>query len=228
MGAAHLIDADTFEQFEKQVILSSLHDLLGGGQTNYTGVEHTIAARIDRYWAQSADRSYAQIYAALSAGVVLFRLRDKYANGMIFHSAAEMFRAYCDELFRFDQAYRRIYAAAMRVKHGIDILKNHLLPAVENYYRNTYLPELAVVWGKLIEEELVGDWAIEGVPRQTAFYKEFVMPILSARGTSRAFIIVSDALRYEVASSEPAHPLCREQLQLLRAGTEKHRQEPCL
>ena len=197
--AAQLLRADTFEVFEQQVITDTLQGILAGGHTNYATAQDTIDQRVGRYWCASSDKSYGRIYDALSASLVLFRLKGKYPDGFTFDSAAAMFQAYTDELFQFDQAYRGVYTAAMQVKHGIDILKAHLLPAVENYYRNTYLPNLAIAWGQHIEAELLAQWQVEGVPGQTEFYRRYVMPILGERDTSRAYVIISDALRYEVA-----------------------------
>ena len=197
--AAQLLQADTFEVFEKQIITDTLHDILAGGHTNYAAAQDTISQRADRYWCASSGKSYGRIYDSLSSALALFQLKDKYPDGFIFDSAAAMFQAYTEEIFRFDQAYRGVYTAAMQVKHGIDILKNDLLPAVENFYRNTYLPNLAIAWGQHVEAELLADWRIAGFPRQTEFYRRYVVPILSERDTSRAYVIVSDALRYEVA-----------------------------
>jgi uncharacterized protein (TIGR02687 family) len=198
-GAAQLLRADTFEALEQQIIIDTLQSILAGGDITYALAQGTINQRLDRYWCMAGDRSYARIYDAMSASLVLFRLQRKYQDGFSFDSAAAMFQAYTKELFQFDQAYRGVYTAAMGVKHGIDILKKHLLPAVENCYRNSYLPNLAIAWGKHMEEELLAKWQIEGVPRQTEFYRRYVMSILNERDTSRAYVIVSDALRYEVA-----------------------------
>jgi uncharacterized protein (TIGR02687 family) len=198
-SAAQLLGADTFEVFEKRIIIDTLEDVLAGGQTSFAAAQNTIDQRLDRYWCASPGKSYARIYDALASSLVLFRLKEKFPDGFKHDSAAAMFGAYTDELFRFDQAYRGVYAAAMQVKHGVDVLKNRLLPAVENFYRNSYLPALAVAWGKQIEKELLADWRIDGIPSQTEFYRRYVAPILAERETSRAYVIVSDALRYEVA-----------------------------
>lgn len=48
-------------------------------------------------------------------------------------------------------------------------------------------------------KEYIGDsFALDGIPSQADFYKNTVKPIIS--GSGRVFVIISDALRFEVAS----------------------------
>ena len=108
-------------------------------------------------------------------------------------------QAYCDDLFQFDQEYRNFFTAAGRVVQGADVLKNELLGAVENLYCNWYLPELATAWGTHVEQELLTDWHVPGVTPQRSFFDTHVQPILKERESSRAFVIISDAFRFEAA-----------------------------
>jgi len=110
----------------------------------------------------------------------------------------QMFGAYTGELYAFDQAYRHFYAAATAVKQGLDILKKDLMPAVENLYCNWYVRELALAWGSLVEGGMLTDWHVPGVSSQRTFYNDCVQPILNERDTSKAYVIISDAMRYEI------------------------------
>jgi len=51
----------------------------------------------------------------------------------------------------------------------------------------------------LEDEKRVQDWRIPGIPRQQDFYKEVVRPQFNNPQIKRVFVIISDALRYEVA-----------------------------
>ena len=60
--------------------------------------------------------------------------------------------------------------------------------------------ELSRSWNKVLEaENRMQDWRIAGVPRQQNFYNEVVKPQFNNPQIKRVFVIISDALRYEVA-----------------------------
>ncbi|TOP04155.1 hypothetical protein CGH23_23925, partial [Vibrio parahaemolyticus] len=58
----------------------------------------------------------------------------------------------------------------------------------------------AIAWGKLVDEEsLLDNWKISGVPNQNEFYRRQVEGIFNTTQVKKVFVIISDALRYEVA-----------------------------
>lgn len=60
--------------------------------------------------------------------------------------------------------------------------------------------ELSRNWNKVLEaENRVQDWRIPGIPRQQNFFNEAVKPQFNNPQIKRVFVIISDALRYEVA-----------------------------
>lgn len=199
VDASVLGGADTFEVIEKHIVVSGLERLLQGSQTDLDYVNQMIGVRRDRFWASDQERSYGKIYDALAAAVRMYKLKSEYGDSFKYKSAEDMFGAYTRELYAFDQAYRQFYSAACAVKQGLDVLKTDLLPAIENLYCNWYLPELALAWGRNVEKDLMHQWNVPGVRSQRTFYADSVQPILDERDTSRAFVIISDALRYEIA-----------------------------
>ena len=52
------------------------------------------------------------VYDALVAAADFFALRNRYADGFDFDTAAAMYRAYETELYTFDQRYRQFCEAA--------------------------------------------------------------------------------------------------------------------
>ncbi len=199
MDASMLGGADTFEVIEKHIVVSGLERVLQGSQTDLDYVNQMISVRRERFWASDPDRSYGKIYDALAAAVRMFKLKAEYGDSFKYKTAEGMFAAYTNELYAFDQAYRQFYAAASAVKQGLDVLKTDLQPAIENLYCNWYLSELSLAWGKNVEADLLHQWNVPGVRNQRSFYADSVQPILDERDTSRAYVIISDALRYEVA-----------------------------
>ena len=86
-----------------------------------------------------------------------------------------------------------------------DLFKGAVVTA-ENLYKNWYLSELNGSWNVLIREPVADGFSLQGLPQQSDFYRKIVQPIAS---DSRVFVIVSDALRYEVAA-ELTEKLLRE------------------
>jgi uncharacterized protein (TIGR02687 family) len=88
---------------------------------------------------------------------------------------------------------------------GWSILKP-LRADIEAHYVNWYLTNLALAWGKFVEPQensgsggLLSKWQIEKVPNQHRFYDRNVRPWLDEGDNRRAFVIISDAFRYEAA-----------------------------
>ncbi|TOB48050.1 TIGR02687 family protein, partial [Vibrio parahaemolyticus] len=131
-----------------------------------------------------------------------YALKQQYIDGFNFSSAKEMYRAYETDLYKFDSAYRRFCEHALKVAHnGSDILKKTgLVSDIETLYVDWYLHDLAIAWGKLVDEEsLLDNWKISGVPNQNEFYRRQVEGIFNTTQVKKVFVIISDALRYEVA-----------------------------
>ena len=81
---------------------------------------------------------------------------------------------------------------------GWDMLKP-LREEIEACYCNGYLTNIALAWGKFVDEELPERWAINGIQNQYTFFDRQVRPWLDEAKNRRGFVIISDALRYEAA-----------------------------
>ena len=141
------------------------------------------------------------VYDALVAAADFNALRNQHKSGFDYPTAAAMYGAYESELYRFDQLYRHFCESAdMAEAAGWSILKP-LRADIEAHYVNWYLTNLALAWGKFIEPHggLLSKWQIEKVPNQHRFYERNVRPWLDEGDNRRAFVIISDAFRYEAA-----------------------------
>ncbi len=139
---------------------------------------------------------YAATYQALEAAIALVELKQQSAIG--FRLAAPLlFNTYASELYQFDQAYRHFVVASERANG--DIIKN-LVEEVENLYTYWFLDGLGAAWSDALETHAQGHWQLTGVPTQTNFFPHHVVPILNRNDREKVFVIISDALRYEVAS----------------------------
>lgn len=191
--------ADTFEALEKQVVVSCRERILSKATSELDRADAVIQARRDRFWCANVTKSYAHLYAALSAASRMFRMKATWGDGFHYASPDLMFAAYAETLYAFDLAYRQFHTAAGMVKQGLDVLKGDLVRAVENLYCNGFVQPLALEWGRHVEARMIDHWKVAGYGSQLSFYRDYVQPVLDERDTSRAYVIISDALRYEVA-----------------------------
>jgi uncharacterized protein (TIGR02687 family) len=148
-------------------------------------------------------RALHAVYDALVAAADFFALRNQHRDGFAFPNATALYRAYEEELFRFDQLYRHFCEAADHAEaQGWNILKP-LRELIEDCYANWYVPMLALAWGKFVDPlgdvHLLGKWQLEQIPNQQEFFNRQVRPRLEEAENRKAYVIISDAFRYEAA-----------------------------
>lgn len=198
-----LVDTYTFKQVERQIIVELSQSLTQAEVLDLSRFAAIIGERLDGYWASrhkddDKRRQYRQIYQALLAAIRLFELRGKYSEGFHFSDTRQLYDAYTNELYQFDQAYRHYHFASQLAR--VEILKS-LDESVEQCYALWYMDQLARNWGDLLEaEKRLNHWALPGVPNQQNFYQQTVRHRLDQHKNKRLVVIISDALRYEAAA----------------------------
>ena len=205
-----LVDVMTFLAVEKRIASSLRERVQTTADTiNADDVRAIATRRQSGHWASLsvADSTDAprqalhSVYDALVAAADFYAMRNVYKSGFDYPDAATMYRAYESELYRFDQLYRHFCEAADTAEEqGWNIVKP-LRADIEAHYVNWYLTNLALAWGKFIEPQdgLLSKWQIDKVHNQYRFYDRNVRPWLDESENRRAFVIISDAFRYEAA-----------------------------
>ena len=196
-----LIRCETFEVIEQSIIRGLVEMLLDSSiALDKVQFENIVSTRSLSHWSLS-QTNYAKLYEALRSAETLIHLRNVYVDGFHFDNAKAMYDAYVSDIYKFDQAYRLFNEHVhISLSVGSDILRQ-LDEEVENIYTNWYLYELGLAWDRhLGDEKLLDKWQIADVPNQYDFYKNNVQLPLNTTQLKRVFVIISDALRYEVAS----------------------------
>ncbi len=205
-----LADVMTFLAVEKRIASSLRERVQTTADTiNADDVRAIATRRQSGHWASrsvadspDAPRSALHaVYDALVAAADFYALRNQHKSGFDYPNAAAMYGAYESELYRFDQLYRHFCESAdMAETAGWSVLKS-LRADIEAHYVNWYLTNLALAWGKFIEphDGLLTEWRIDKIPNQYRFYARNVRPWLDEGENRRAFVIISDAFRYEAA-----------------------------
>lgn len=191
-----LFETASFEAVDKVLIRACVKALRSPTTSDLTSWQTWLQARRTLFWFPK----YEPLYYALDAAIELTTLKRQYVNGFS-GSALDLFQAYSKRLYLFDKAYRQFIVWSDR---GFgDILKG-LIEDVENLYTQWYLEELGEAWSNALSVPTnISDsqyrWELPAIPSQTQFYSRHVTPILEGSDREKAFVIISDALRYEVA-----------------------------
>jgi len=118
---------------------------------------------------------------------------------------------YTADAYAMDSHYRHFYCAfgeapeisgGLFDDHAVNAeLKEALrkcLDTVDNLYHKWFLASLTEAWTKAIKGDLGEQGYVSVIPRQRDFYEDFVSH--PDNKNSRVFVVISDALRFEVAA----------------------------
>ena len=201
-----LLDVMTFLDVEKRIVQGLLDRVTS---TSDAIDPEAIGSIVDRrqagHWLSSGSVPEAQrnarrsVYIALAVAARLLHLRNTHELGFDSPDMAALYKDYEAGLYRFDQLYRHFCENAdVAAAQGWDMLKP-LREEIEACYCHGYLNPIALAWGKFVGEKLPKRWAVDDVQNQYHFFDRHVSPWLNEADNRRAFVIVSDAMRYEVA-----------------------------
>ena len=205
-GVEELLDVMTFLAVEKSIVQGLLNRVTSTADAiNPEAIGNIVRGRQDGHWVSSGSVPEAQrnarraVYQALAVAAQFLHLRNTHEAGFDSPDMAAMYKDYESKLFRFDQLYRHFCENAdVAAGQGWDMLKP-LREEIEACYCNGYLTPIALAWGKFVDAELPERWAVDDVQNQYRFFDRHVGPWLNEADHRRAFVIISDAMRYEVA-----------------------------
>lgn len=194
-----LLLVETFKEADQHLLKMLARDLPA---FNRLDVEDWTSKRLRGHWCDATE-NFAPMYQALRAARHFYELKEKYSDGFEYQNSKQLYDAYSTELFLLDQSYRVFSenCIALNKTDGGDLLKaSGLVEDIERLYVDWYLHDLAVAWGKLVDNEsLLDKWHISGIHKQHHFFQQEVKHVLENSPAKRVFVVISDALRYEVA-----------------------------
>jgi uncharacterized protein (TIGR02687 family) len=189
MEYPELLGSDTFEAIDWKII----GDLtLGVSNQTLTvrDVRNAEMARRTTFWF-TLDPSIRALYEAIRSASEL--LNDINTLSVAIADFEDGLSKYKNQWYRIDQRYRQFLLATHTTEHADKL--GQLIEQVELFYINRYVFPLATEWQKQIDK--IEAWKSASYRSQSSFYTWFVEPIVSQG--RRVVVVVSDALRYEVA-----------------------------
>lgn len=187
------LDAETPDVFDKTIIRTIVRSLSEEGK-DYERYLGWIEKRKTKHWYPV----FENIYAALTYAIELIRLSEETEQKKVPENTLnELFTAYTETYYLHDFYYRKFYYYYDRDK-GKDILKNNIRDIVERDYQRIK-DKILMKWSSLIASECQSTWKIELIDNQADFFSNHVKKIIKRNEKDKVAVIISDAMRYEVA-----------------------------
>ncbi|NLQ06401.1 BREX-1 system phosphatase PglZ type A [Cylindrospermopsis raciborskii] len=178
-----LIELDYFRLVD-QKILSDLVRCVERKTVSSGDVAQWIWQRKQSHWYPEFEHLYE---AVATAAQFIHELDGAY---LTMDSLAEGIQRYASSWFRIDQFYRKFIYHVRR--SGESSLMERLVDLIENLYDNNYLLKLNDRWQLLVDK--AKSWSAPSIYLQNKFFDQWVQP----RTEKKIFVIISDALRYEI------------------------------
>ena len=177
---------DHFEAIDRQIIRSLVSEMASQTVSSADVLKITRERRQSHWYP-----TYEDIYRAIGYATE-FQQALAEAN-LTMTSPNEGVKRYVSHWFKIDQLYRKFIFHMQ--KSGQASLLGALFVSVENRYTTNFLSAVNDAW----QDQIAGlnEWKISGFTRQTDFYMDQVAEF--RRRDQKVVVIISDALRYEVA-----------------------------
>ncbi|MEO4054482.1 BREX-1 system phosphatase PglZ type A [Solibacillus sp. CAU 1738] len=183
----HYADISTFPVIDVLLIEKLTTELLH--QTaNLEEWKEILQNRLNMHWANRNER----IRGLLTVLVHTVDLTMHKTLLKQYDTRIPLYVQYASDLYLIDQAYRRFIVGYMQLENR-EVL-DELAEKLTNWYENKYLSKVAEETNFTLEQEELGK-----LPKQATFYKENIEPIMHKEST-RVFVIISDALRFEAGA----------------------------
>ena len=159
----------------------------------------TIIAVVERRRSMIWYNYVSCYYEGLQQVANMMTFYQNHASAFHTVGAAEVWKEYTQDYYRMDTYYRLFHLEFQKSLHVMNSKLDDNFKAVaekvEGLYNHWFLSQLSACWTNASETDLQNLGGFADVLQQENFYSEKV------RGSdTRVFVIVSDALRYEVAA----------------------------
>ena len=190
-----LIETEVFPCINEVVLVKLMTDI-GNHIIDVDLITKTVEKRRTCVWYDSVKNYYE---GSLQVALMQSFFKE-HASGFHTVEPHKVWEEYTKEYYRMDTYYRQFhmrYADSLKSYHmeltdRFSLVKDQ----VEGLYINWFLGQLGTNWSDACAENLREYGRILEVPQQTDFYRSKV-----ASSDAKVYVIISDAMRYEVAAS---------------------------
>lgn len=192
-----LLTGDIFPAIHES-ILKRLYDEISSQVVKTDLILKTVENRRTSGWYSEFSPYYECLYHVAR----MQNFYQEYVGGFHIVEPKAIWNLYTQQGYQMDRDYRQFHLHfGNTLKDSNAVLEDKLKHAaeyVESLYKNWFLGELTSCWTNAVSDDLASLGYVSEIRRQRDFYAHYIRPL--AGKTTRAFVIISDALRYEVAA----------------------------
>lgn len=195
LNVEDLVDTECFPCIN-ECILTSLMGEISDHLIEVNTITATVEKRRTCVWYDEVEYFYEGLLQVAN----MQAFYKEHASG--FHTVEPngVWKEYTETYYKMDTYYRLFhlaFAESLKVYNTVlHDLFNHVKDKVEGLYTNWFLGQLGNNWSDACADELKEYGHILEIEQQVDFYKSYIQ-----NANKKTFVIISDALRYEVAAS---------------------------
>lgn len=179
-----------------EVILTKLMTEISDHIIDVDTIISTVEKRRTCAWYEPFENFYDGILQVAN----MQRFFKEHSAGFHTAEAKGIWKEYTESYYQMDTYYRLFHLSFQKSLETSNILLDdlfkHVVDKVEGIYTHWFLGELGNNWSDVCADELAAYGKVLEVPQQEEFYCSRIKT-----SDTKVFVIISDALRYEVAAA---------------------------
>lgn len=195
LQVADLVETEVFPCVN-EVILVKLMTEISDHIVDVDTITQTVEKRRTCVWYDDVKNYYEGILQVAKMQAFF----KEHSAGFHTMEPAKVWKEYTTEYYIMDTYYRefhKTYSESLKNYHEeLSDLFTYVMEKVEGLYTTWFLGQLGNNWSDACADNLREYGRVLEVPQQTDFYRQKV-----AASDSKVYVIISDALRYEVAAT---------------------------
>lgn len=195
LNVADLQDTECFPCVNESILQHLMKDI-----NNYIINIDIIASVVEKRRAMMWYDTVSCYYEGLLQVANMQSFFHDHATGFHLAQARQIWKAYTTDYYKMDTYYRQFHLCfdhSLTVSNeALDDLFKHVVEKVEGLYNDWFLNQLSSNWSDVCADELAQYGRILEINEQEQFYQSRI-----ASCDTKVYVVISDALRYEVAAS---------------------------
>ncbi len=179
-----------------EVILTKLMTEISGHIIDVDAITSTVEKRRTCAWYEPFENFYDGILQVAN----MQSFFKEHSAGFHTAEAKGIWKEYTESYYQMDTYYRLFHLSFQKSLETSNILLDdlfkHVVDKVEGLYTHWFLGELGNNWSDVCADELANYGKVLEVPHQEEFYRSRIKT-----SDTKMFVIISDAMRYEVAAA---------------------------
>ena len=179
-----------------EVILTKLMTEISDHIIDVDTITETVEKRRTCAWYEP----FENFYDGLMQVANMQNFFKEHSAGFHTAEAKDIWKKYTENYYQMDTYYRLFHLSFQKSLETSNILLDdlfkHVVDKVEGLYKNWFLRELGNNWSDVSADELKNYGKILEIPQQEEFYRSHI-----ETSENKVFVIISDAMRYEVAAT---------------------------